>query len=119
MEKVIEERIGRADQALRKAREFAECIKRVFHNIDLVILFGSYARGDFNEWSDIDILVVVGEELPKKPTERIDLVVPCIATVGAPIEPLIITREEFEKLKEKRNPAVVEALSNGIPILGQ
>ena len=118
MEKIIEERMRRANQALSKAREFAECIKRVFRSIDMVTLFGSYARGDFNEWSDIDILVVVGEELPKKPTERIDLVLPCIAAVGAPIEPLIITREEFEKLKEKRNPVVVEALSSGIPILG-
>ena len=116
MEKVIEERMRRANQALRKAREFAECAKRIFHSIDLVILFGSYARGDFNEWSDIDVLVVVGGELPKKPTERIDLVVPCITAVGVPIEPLIITREEFEKLKKKRNPAIIEALSSGIPI---
>ena len=26
-----------------------------------IILYGSYARGDFNEWSDIDILVVLNE----------------------------------------------------------
>ena len=114
MEKIIEERVRRANQALSRTREFAECIKKIFRSIDLVILFGSYARGDFNEWSDIDILIVVRDELPKKPTERIDLVIPCILAVEVSIEPLIVTREEFERLKRKKNPAIIDAISNGV-----
>jgi predicted nucleotidyltransferase len=27
-----------------------------------VILYGSYARGDFHEWSDVDIMLLVDEE---------------------------------------------------------
>ena len=117
LEKIVEKRVKKANWALSKAKEFIQCIKKVFNNIDLAILFGSYARGDFNEWSDIDILIVVCDELPKKPTERIDIVVPCITAVEAPIEPLIITKNEFEKLKKKRNPAIVDAINNGIPII--
>ncbi len=65
MEKIVEERMRKAYQPLSKAREFIECVGKIFNNIDLAILFGSYARGDFNEWSDIDILIVVGDKLPK------------------------------------------------------
>jgi predicted nucleotidyltransferase len=117
LEKIIEERMRKADQALGKARDFIECVKRIFNNIDLAILFGSYARGDFNEWSDIDILVVVGDELPRNPVERIDIVIPCIVAVEASIEPLIISREEYENLKRKRNPAIIDAINNGVPII--
>lgn len=119
MEKVVEERLKRRSWALNKAKEFAECVKEIFSNITLVILFGSYARGDFNMWSDIDILIVVDGGLPDRPTERIDMVTPCIVRTKAPIEPLIITKEELEKLKKKRNPAIMDAINNGITIFGQ
>ena len=32
---------------------------------DTVILFGSHARGDANENSDVDLLVVAGSDLPR------------------------------------------------------
>lgn len=117
LEKIIEKRMRKAYQALSKAKEFIECVEKIFNSIDLAILFGSYARGDFNEWSDIDILIVVGDELPRKPVERIDIVMPCIVALKAPIEPLIISREEYEKLKKKRNPAIIDAIDNGIAII--
>ena len=41
---------------IKIAREFAESIKS--EDIDLIILFGSVARGDDTEESDIDILIV-------------------------------------------------------------
>ena len=30
-----------------------------------VILFGSYSRGDFDEWSDVDVMVLVDENKEK------------------------------------------------------
>lgn len=116
MGEVAERRLRRAEWALSKAREFAECVRRVLGDRASVTLFGSYARGDFNEWSDIDVLIVVDGELPKKPTDRVDAVLPCVIEVEAPIEPLIVTREEHEKLKERRNPAILDAITSGIPI---
>jgi len=35
-----------------------------------VILFGSYARGDFNLWSDVDVIVVSERVRGVKPTKR-------------------------------------------------
>ena len=33
--------------------------------IEEIIVFGSYARGDFNEDSDIDILIVLNNDIKK------------------------------------------------------
>ena len=41
---------------IKIAKEFAETIKS--DDIKLIMLFGSVARGDNNEESDIDILIV-------------------------------------------------------------
>ncbi len=32
------------------------------HNIKKITLFGSYARGETNEYSDIDLCVILGEK---------------------------------------------------------
>ena len=44
----------------RLAREFAEGIRELYgERLDKVILFGSYARGEQHEESDVDFLVVL------------------------------------------------------------
>jgi len=53
--------------AYEKIEEFLRQIKGL--NLKLVVLFGSYARGDFTEESDIDICVVA-ENLPENIFER-------------------------------------------------
>lgn len=75
------------------------------------ILYGSYARGDFNEWSDIDVLIVA-ENLPRSPIERLDLVEDCVKSHPR-VEPVLITLEELNKLKNN-NPAVIEAFTRGL-----
>lgn len=45
------------------AREFAEGIRTLYGDrLDKVILFGSYARGEQHEESDVDFLVVLNDE---------------------------------------------------------
>ena len=46
--------------AIRIARSFAELIKAKF-DYKQVVLFGSYAKGNFNEDSDIDIAVIFND----------------------------------------------------------
>ncbi|MBS7611411.1 nucleotidyltransferase domain-containing protein [Candidatus Bathyarchaeota archaeon] len=55
------------ERMARKVDEFLNQIKPL--KPKLVILFGSYARGDFTENSDIDVCVVA-EELPMNIFER-------------------------------------------------
>ena len=41
-------------------REVEQKLKAVFHEkLDRIILYGSYARGDYNDESDIDIIVLI------------------------------------------------------------
>lgn len=45
------------------AKEFAEGIRGLYGSrLDKVILFGSYARGEQHEESDVDFLVVLNDE---------------------------------------------------------
>ena len=37
---------------------YIRALKRNKISVDQAVLFGSYARGNFNEWSDIDIALV-------------------------------------------------------------
>ncbi len=46
------------DEVISKLKEYSILLERHF-NLDKVILFGSYAWGNFTENSDIDVAVVV------------------------------------------------------------
>jgi predicted nucleotidyltransferase len=64
------------------------------HKVKKVYLYGSFARGNFNEGSDID-LVVVGEFEGKMP-QRIKMI---FDLTSLPVEPLVYTEAEFEEMK--------------------
>ncbi len=103
MEKVVRERMKKREKALRVAKEFAECTKKVFDEVS-AFLFGSYLRGDFNEWSDIDVLIVA-KDPPKNPLRRLDLVESCLLKYPE-VEPVIVSVEEFNRMVKKRNPII-------------
>jgi len=116
MEGVIEYRRRLREEAIRRAQVFAECVGRVGRVT--VIVFGSYARGDFNVWSDIDVLVVTDTPLPPNPLRRLDMIEDCLlATSG--IEPVILTVEEFKSRLRKRDPAVIEAVGKGVTVVDE
>ena len=72
------------------------------------IMIGSYARGDFNLWSDVDILLI-SDELVGNPLERLRKLDP---PPGFQIIPL--TTREFKKLLERRDSMAREALRYGV-----
>jgi Nucleotidyltransferase domain. len=111
--KIIEERLKEREKAIEEAKEFALCISRKLGKIT-AILFGSYARGDFNVWSDIDVLVVA-ENLPRNPLKRFELVEECLKMYPR-VESIIITVEELIK-KRGRDPAVTEAIQKGVILI--
>ncbi len=111
MERIRENRIAKRRRALENAKRVAECIGKKIPE-SAVILIGSYARGDFNKWSDVDILVVASGNLPSNPLRRLETVQDCL-TPDEPIEPVILTLEEFLKQIRKRNPLAREATEHG------
>ncbi len=58
---------------LGEARRVAGELKRRLRRAT-VILHGSYSRGDFNLWSDVDLLVISEEFSGIPPLERIDAI---------------------------------------------
>ena len=78
-----------------------------------VIVFGSAARGDYTGASDIDLIVVKGTS--ERPSQRIgDALERCWdADPPLPVEPLVYTPEEFQRLVAAGNPLLVEALQHG------
>jgi len=68
-----------------------------------VILFGSYARGDINENSDLDICVLVPELTSRREEMAVDAM--CAIPDGFPLpyDLVLYTFAEFEKDKQNKN----------------
>lgn len=102
-------------------RERAEIIRKLRgflkkHSIEKAVLFGSYARGEAKEDSDIDLILVSREFIGKSPLKRpvrfyIDW------NMGYPVDFLCYTPEEFNDLS-KQVSIVSQALKEGIEIKG-
>jgi hypothetical protein len=73
-------------------------------------LFGSAARDDLHEGSNID-LIVVGE-FKERFFQRIANI---LALTSLPIEPLVYTKEEFEEMKEE--PFIQDVLRESITLV--
>jgi predicted nucleotidyltransferase len=75
-----------------------------------VLVFGSCARGDFHEGSDIDLLVVMPTD--ERFLERIGRVQEAICT-KLPVQVVVYTPEEFETLLRQSNAFVSQAVTEG------
>ncbi|MEM2440652.1 MAG: nucleotidyltransferase domain-containing protein [Candidatus Bathyarchaeia archaeon] len=101
--------IERSEEVFERIKAYVdEVVRRL--NPQLVILFGSFASGDINEGSDVDILVVA--DFKENFLDRIGTLMK-LNTFGLPVEPLGYTPEEFEKMKRRRNPFILEVLEEG------
>ncbi len=90
---------------------FAKKLKEKF-NIKHIYLYGSYARKDFNEGSDID-LVLVGD-FKEKFKDRIANV---LMLTDIPIEPLCYTEDEFERKIKEENPFISDVINESKKIM--
>jgi len=75
-----------------------------------IILFGSLARGDFHEGSDIDIIVVC--DWKQDFLDRIKILLD-IDRLGLPVQPLGYTEEEVEKMLREGNRFMAEVIATG------
>ena len=106
MEEIIRKRLSNREKVITDAKNFIKCISRILKVKDAV-LFGSYARRDFNIWSDVDILIIVKNDLPSNPLDRIELVIECLKKYPF-IEPITLKDDEYRKLKMKKNPLTID-----------
>ena len=100
---ILKERRALREKVIEEARRWASNLP--FKSS--VILIGSYARGDFNLWSDVDIVLIA--ELQGNPLERLKAI-----DYPPGYEVIPLTPKEFLTLLSKRSPIAMEAISNGI-----
>ena len=77
-----------------------------------VVLHGSYARGDFNVWSDIDLIVVSEAFEGVRFLDRYDLIMDAL---DPGVEAIPVTPREIEAMLSK--PAWRQALARGSVIV--
>lgn len=101
--------IERSGEVREKIDEYVrEVVERLHPN--LVVLFGSFASGDINEGSDVDILVV--EDFKEDFLDRIRTLMD-LNRFRIPIEPVGYTPKEFEKMQKRGNLFIAEVLEKG------
>jgi hypothetical protein len=98
------------ETTLRALKELARSLHRDFA-VDAVYVFGSFARGEEHEASDIDLLVV--GDLPGRAFERIGIV---LARTELPVEPIVISRSSLERRLAEQHPLFTRAMAEALPL---
>lgn len=98
--------------------EISQIIKAIVagYKPDKVILFGSYAYGEPTKDSDIDLLLIKDDDLPKIKRNRIAR--SYLRDFKFPVDVIVKSREEFERLKDVIGTVVYTANKYGKIVYG-
>lgn len=96
-----------------------EVVERIVSNVnpEKIILFGSYAEGNPNEDSDLDILVVKKMDLPRHMRSR--EIRKYLRGIKVPIDLLVYSQDEIDELKDNKHTFISKALKNGRVLYGE
>ncbi|MBU1262967.1 nucleotidyltransferase domain-containing protein [bacterium] len=100
-----------SDEVIKKIQKFLDMITSGGIQLERVILFGSYARGNANRWSDIDIALVSKDFQGIGFYDR-QKINPYILRIDTRIEPHPYRIEDFIE----DDPFIKEILNEGIEI---
>lgn len=109
---VVARRRAERQELIDRVRRFAAALDPSL-GVRAVVVFGSVARGDFNDSSDIDVLVVA-DNLETKALNR-------FAALGAPpptVQPVPWTSAEWVREIRRDNPIAIEAAEEGVWVVG-
>jgi len=109
MSKICSINLEQRGEITKQIEQYCQEIVREL-NPQQIILFGSFATGDINEGSDIDILVIA--DFGASFLDRIKLLLD-LNHFGLPIEPIGYTTTEFERMKQAGNRFIAEVLDKG------
>ena len=99
-----------------EAQNMVSQIIQKFHP-QKIIAFGSFARGDFNEDSDLD-LCIIRENLPTLPIERKFQIYSLLEHRKIPVDVVMYQPEEFKKRVSLGDPFVKNILTQGKVLYG-
>lgn len=113
MKDILEARRKERADLISAAHRYVEDLARSV-NVIAASIAGSVARGDFNVWSDIDV-VVVADDLPARVPDRMSAL---MERVHPRVQPVGFTVKEFKEALRKQNALAIEAIERGLPITG-
>ena len=94
--------------------ELPQAVEQVVKQImaykpERIILFGSYARGEQDEYSDIDLILI-----KKTDTRFIQRQIEVLSHVSSEfrVDPIVYTPEEFLSMIESENPFIEQVLKD-------
>ena len=102
--------IEHSEDLLNEIKIFAGELKKNL-SVKEVYLYGSFAKGEIHEGSDIDLLII--GDFSERFFDRIGRI---LDLTDLPVEPIVYTVEEFEELKNSQNPFIMEILKTGIKL---
>lgn len=114
MPRAVDERREEQQRLLELARQYVRELSRRLP-LRAAAVVGSVARGDFNVWSDVDV-VVVADELPDDPAERTGLL---LSGAPASVQPVGFTPRELEAGLARRNRMLLELADRGVMLAGE
>jgi predicted nucleotidyltransferase len=102
-----------------KDTKILEIVKKISsgYKPEKVILFGSYAAGNPNHNSDLDIFIIKDTDIPRP--QRTVQVRKMLFGSKVPIDLIVYTPEEVEKQKGNKYSFVYEVLKTGITLYEQ
>jgi predicted nucleotidyltransferase len=96
---------------LHELTELANGLRADF-SVQAVYLFGSFARGEEHEGSDIDMLVV--GDLPGRVFDRVGEV---LRRTRLPVEPIVVSPATFARRCREEHPLYVRIVAEGVRLL--
>jgi len=97
--------------------EYAERLRALFgERLVDVRLFGSFARGEAHEDSDVDVLVLVQGLTDLEIGLAAGEVAPVIAKTGLPLAPLPMASEKLEEMRRQQRGLAHALDSEGISV---
>ena len=97
------------DKLRKKIKEIVQEIKAEHTEVKEVILFGSFSKGDFTPYSDIDIAIVI-DKTDKKFIERNDDFIDYFIDIPFDVNLVIYTSDEFLGFKRSKNKLIGEII---------
>jgi len=81
-----------------------------------MILFGSMARGDFTEESDIDVAIIIRGLTRELKHQILDRVAEVELKHLKPVSTLLLSEDEFNRLKRRERRIALDIEREGVPL---
>ena len=97
-------------------KELKDTLKNYLGDRIKLILYGSRARGDYDNESDTDIGIIVRGLTREEKNQILDMVADIELKYLTPLSTLVLSEDAFESLKKRERRIALDIEKEGIPL---